>query len=460
MPQFKKSLFIFRRDLRLDDNTGLAAALSSSRTVAPCFIFDPRQIKHNDYKSDHALQFMQESLADLAQAVRRRGGRLFLFCGEAEKVVAKIVAQEGVDAVFVNRDYTPFSVSRDLALQKICEKRDVAFFSTGDALLHEPGQVVKEGGGIYMVFGAFFRKAQTIAVRPPTDIAVGNLWREKISGVLDQPPKDARVKPNPLSAETGGRSRALGILRDLKRFKDYARERDIPSVTGTTRLSAHLKFGTCSAREVFYAIRKTLGNNHPLIRQLYWRDFFSHIAFYFPHVFGHAFYEEYDQLPWDNDRKKFQLWCAGQTGVPIVDAGMRELKETGFMHNRVRMITASFLVKDLHIDWRWGEKYFAQQLFDYDPAVNNGNWQWVASTGCDVQPYFRIFNPWLQQKRYDPEAVYIKKWVPELSGLSPKEVHQLEEWVSFRPAQYPAPLVRHRAESERAKNVFLRLRRG
>jgi deoxyribodipyrimidine photo-lyase len=254
---------------------------------------------------------------------------------------------------------------------------------------------------------------------------------------------------------SGGRTEALHILEDLKRFKDYEKQRDIPAERGTTTLSAHHKFGTCSVRESYHAVARQLGKGHTLIRELYWRDFFTHIAYHFPHVFGHAFYEDYEALKWSKDQEMFKRWSEGTTGFPIVDAGMRELNATGFMHNRVRMITASLLVKDLHIDWRWGEQYFAQKLVDYDPCVNNGNWQWVASTGCDHQPYFRVFNPWLQQRRFDGDCRYIKRWVPELRDTDVKDIHDRSSGSrEFGEKDYPDPIVEHETESQKAKEMF------
>jgi deoxyribodipyrimidine photo-lyase len=208
---------------------------------------------------------------------------------------------------------------------------------------------------------------------------------------------------------------------------------------------------------VYHTIKERFGSEHTLIRELYWRDFFTHIAWHFPHVFGHAFYRHYDAIKWENDNELFSAWCSGRTGFPIVDAGMRELVATGFMHNRVRMIVSSFLVKDLLISWQWGERFFAQHLTDYDPSVNNGNWQWAASTGCDAQPYFRIFNPWLQQKRFDPQCAYIKRWIPELSQYSAAEIHKLADRAGpsgGRAREYPAPVVQHSIQKIRAEELF------
>jgi deoxyribodipyrimidine photo-lyase len=254
------------------------------------------------------------------------------------------------------------------------------------------------------------------------------------------------------NASSSGRSQALAILNNLNHLQDYANIRDFPALNGTSQLSAHLKFGTCSVREVFYAITKHLGSDHPLQRQLYWRDFFTHIAYHFPQVFGHAFNEKFAALKWSDNKDYFDAWCQGKTGFPIIDAGMRQLNETGDMHNRVRMIVAAFLVKDLDINWRWGERYFAQHLRDYDPCVNNGNWQWAASTGCDAQPYFRIFNPWRQQQKFDPDCQYIFRWVPELRNTPVDAIHQ---WHKLHKASdYPAPIIDHQIASEQSKEKY------
>jgi deoxyribodipyrimidine photo-lyase len=243
-------------------------------------------------------------------------------------------------------------------------------------------------------------------------------------------------------------------VKGIGDYKNYDDERNLPALKGTTLLGPHNKFGTVSIREVYHLVVESLGVNHTLIRELYWRDFFTHIAWHFPHVFGHAFHRHYDAINWSKDMKLFNAWSEGRTGYPIVDAGMRELVATGFMHNRVRMIVASFLVKDLHLNWRWGEAFFARHLTDYDPAVNNGSWQWAASTGCDAQPYFRIFNPWLQQKRFDAECVYIRRWVPELKNLSDKAIHELGNPDTGRPEKYPHPIVEHALQKIQAEEMF------
>lgn len=454
---YHRALFIFRRDLRLEDNTGLIAALKKSDSVIPCFIFDPQQVtSRNKFRSLYAVQFMIESLIDLKNQVAQRKGKLFIFYGSPDAVVKKLLPRYDIDLVCMNRDYTPYSTARDQRIAKVCALRKIACEFYDDVLLHAPGVVTKKDNKPYTIFTPFFKRAMRIKVATPQPLPAGKFFTKKFEGeraVL------LTKLMSPLHKNIfvhGGRAESLKILNNLEKFVHYARERDIPSLEKTTGLSAYLKFGTCSIREAYGAMVKTLGPHHPLVRQLYWRDFFTQIASYFPHVFGAPFYSKYQSIVWQNDKKKFAAWCQGQTGFPLVDAGMRQLNATGFMHNRVRMIVASFLVKDLHIDWRWGERYFATKLVDYDPSVNNGNWQWAASTGCDSQPYFRIFNPWLQQKKFDRDCVYIKRWVPELRPFEPKIIHTWYKRSKTVKSAYPAPLVDHNQESRCAKTMYLK----
>jgi deoxyribodipyrimidine photo-lyase len=442
--QYATSLFIFRRDLRLHDNTGLLEALRLSGQVIPCFIFDPRQIEPHPYQSKPGLQFMLQSIDDLQQQLREVGGKLALYHALPEQVVKQLAERQQIQAVFINRDYTPFSRLRDEELAAMCKQLGIALHVLPDILLNEPERAVKNDNTPYKVFTAFYNHARQIPVALPQALVKQNFLSTDSGFTIDQlglPKAEPAIK--------GGRNQALAILDRLGDYADYKNTRDFPALDATSKLSAHLKFGTCSVREVYYAVTERLGSEHPLLRQLYWRDFFTHIAYHFPHVFGRAFLEKFADLHWDNNPDYFQAWCDGKTGFPIVDAGMRELNATGYMHNRVRMITASFLVKDLHIDWRWGERYFAQHLIDYDPCVNNGNWQWAASTGCDAQPYFRIFNPWLQQLKFDPDCRYIYRWLPELQALPPKIIHQWDKKHSV--CGYPAPIVDHGRESQLTK---------
>lgn len=452
------ALFIFRRDLRVQDNTALAHALASSKKVLPCFIFDPRQIgQENSYRSENALQFMVDSLVDLEEQLKKYKAKLYFFYGKAEDVVEQLLRKKVCDAVYCNRDYTPFSLQRDDALKRVCTVYSCTFELSCDLLLHEPEDIVTTSGTPYTVFTPFFKNAAKLAVRQPcTILQAHSQWcTDAIPGalVLEEMAQKIAYTRNKNIAAHGGTTQAIKILKNIERFKEYKKTRDYPALA-TTGLSPHLKFGTVSIRSVYYAIQDSLGTSHPLLQQLYWRDFFTHVAYHSPFVFGAAYREKYNNLWWSNNKEHFERWCTGTTGFPIVDAGMRQLNETGFMHNRVRMITASFLVKDLHIDWRMGEHYFATRLVDYDPAVNNGNWQWAASTGCDAQPYFRIFNPWLQQKKFDPACEYIKTWVPELKTMSPALLHSWNVQHAKIKHEYYAPIIDHAQESKRAKELY------
>lgn len=410
---FEKTLFIFRRDLRVVDNTGLIAALNNSKLVIPCFIFTPEQIEKNPYRSDKCLQFMLECLEDLEDQLKKAEGKLYFFHGEPEEIVAKCVRDLEIDAVFVNQDYTPYSIRRDKKIESVCKKNKVEFRSHHDALLHEPEETLKADGKPYAVFTPYYRNASRLKVPKPQKTTKTNFYKKSIPFATDKFPKTGEK-----TLIKGGRKEGLKLLSRIGKV-DY-KKRDFPAEEmGTSHLSPYLKFTVISPREAYHQI-----SHNEIIRSLYWRDFFTHLAYFFPHVFGSSFHKKYDKIKWDSKGSNFKRWCEGKTGFPIVDAGMRELNATGLMHNRVRMIAASFLVKDLHIDWREGEKYFAQHLIDYDPAVNNGNWQWVASTGADAQPYFRVFNPWIQQKKFDPDCVYIKKWLPELKQASNEEIHE------------------------------------
>lgn len=446
----KRALFIFRRDLRLEDNTGLLFALKEAKEVMAAFIFTPEQIEKNAYRSDSSLQFMIESLEELREDLKAKGGKLYLFWGSPEEIVKQCIAKCHVDLVVFNRDYTPYSLKRDRLIEAICKKEKVPCSSFDDALLHAPFEVLKADGKPYLIFTPYYRAACSLDVALPKANRSANYFTGEVS-FAEKESFLEKILPERLQQPRGGRKAALELLK--KDVSHYVALRDIPALDATTHLSAHLKFTTSSPREVYAAWRKVPG----LVRSLHWRDFFTSIAYFFPRVFGESFRSEFDEISWADDRTRFRLWCEGKTGFPIVDAGMRELNATGFMHNRVRMIAASFLVKDLHIDWRWGEKYFAQHLIDYDPAVNNGNWQWVASTGCDSQPYFRIFNPWTQQKKFDPDCEYICRWIPELSALPPEIIHAWHLQKRGEKGLYPTPIIDHSIEAKKALKAYRRI---
>lgn len=441
------SLFIFRRDLRLQDNTGLIAALRNSEEVIPSFILTPEQLKLNDYRSDNAVQFMFNSLRELDSELKKKRSKLYLYEGKPEKIVERL--SNKINAVYVNMDYTPYSNSRDEEIARICKEKNIEFHTFHDCLLTEPNEVLTDSNKPFTIFTPFYKKAKNKNIPYPATNNLEN-YSKKSYGEKDiEILKKYSTKINESIFRKGGRQEGLNLLNQIKNKISYRKERDIPSIEGTTGLSAHNHFGTISIREFYHKVVDTLGKDHQLISELFWRDFYTHIAFNYPSVFGKELKEKYRKLKWAYDKEKFNAWCKGKTGFPIVDAGMRQLNQTGWMHNRVRMIVASFLTKDLHIDWRWGEKYFAQNLVDYDPAVNNGSWQWAASTGSDAQPYFRIFNPWSQQKKFDPECKYIKRWIPELEKYNSKEIHQ---WQGDN--SYPSPIVDHNIERKKALEMF------
>lgn len=456
MKTYKKVLFLFHRDLRLHDNTGLIAACRESEEVIPIFIFTPEQIEaKNRYKSDNAVQFMLESLTDLDKQIEAKGGKLSLFYGSTDEIIENIAKNSQIQAVYTNADYTPFARKRDKQLATFCKKLDIHVRFFDDTLLNVPGTVLTGSGQPYKVFTPFWRAASKLPVAKDTRFAYSNFLNKPIKGELSKKELHGFLpKPNTNIALSGGRTEALKIIKNCASYKDYLKTRDIPALQ-TTLLSAHLKFGTISVREAYHQFFDTLGHTaiDGLMKQLYWRDFWYHIAYFWPEVFGHAFQEQYEHIDWNNNSTLFHRWCEGNTGFPIVDAGMRQLNKTGFMHNRVRMIVASFLTKDLHIDWRKGEHYFATKLVDYDPCVNNGNWQWAASTGCDAQPYFRIFNPWTQQEKFDPECIYIKQWVPELAHVPAAIIHTLHKGVP-KGIKYPATIVDHATEAKKAIALY------
>ncbi|MDA3818393.1 MAG: deoxyribodipyrimidine photo-lyase [Prolixibacteraceae bacterium] len=453
MKPFSLSIHIFRRDLRLNDNTALMAALEKSERVVPVFIFDERQLD-NPYRGHNSFEFMINSLIDIDQKLKAKGSQLYFFKGVTHEIVSQLIEKLKPGALFFNRDYTPFSRERDETISNVCKKRKIELNVYADALLNEPEMVHKEDGTPYTVFTPFMKKARLNSVSEPVHNLYSNYYNKNIEIPSSfHTPKTLMISQNPTLLVKGGRTEGLKLLEQIEKLADYEKQRELPSIQGTSLLSAHHKFGTVSVRETYQKLVSFFGKQHPMINELYWRDFFTHIVWHFPHVLGNAFREKYDKIEWSHDEQKFERWCNGQTGFPIVDAGMRELVSTGYMHNRVRMIVAAFLTKDLHIDWRWGERFFASHLTDYDPAVNNGNWQWGASTGCDAQPYFRIFNPWRQQHRFDHECKYIKKWVPELKEFTAKQIHDIEK-RKHSDTSYPEPMLMHKEEAVVAKAMF------
>jgi deoxyribodipyrimidine photo-lyase len=453
--KLENGLFIFRRDLRTIDNNGLNVLAKLCNNVYTIFIFTPEQVgSANKYKSNNSVQFMIESLADLASEIKTQGGQLHTFYGNNTKVLADCIKAWDINIVAFNLDITPYARERDEDIIKLCKKMSVEVKTEHDYYLHPPGSIKTGTGEPYQKFTPYFNTASKIKVPSPSakkqlpfktkDANIPN----KIS--LEQAMKRfTHINPNILVR--GGRPQALQLLlRAVRTIKNYNAIHNDLSLK-TSELSASIKFGCISIREAYKAFHDKPG----IIRQLYWRDFYANIMYEFPHVIGHSLKPKYDKIHWHHNSSWFNAWCKGETGYPIVDAGMRQMNTTGYMHNRARLIVASFLVKTLLIDWREGEEYFAQTLTDYDPSNNNGNWQWISGGGADSQPYFRVFNPWRQAAEYDPKCEYIKKWIPELKDVPEKDLLKWDtKYVNYKDIQYPAPIVRYEAQREQVLKLY------
>ena len=413
------SIFWFRRDLRLQDNAGLFQALQSGYPVVPVFIFDRSILDALEDKDDRRVEFIHQSLSAMQEELTAIGSTLDVRYGTPRQVFEELLKDYEVKAVYTNHDYEPYAIQRDQSIGQWLQHQGCAFHTFKDQVLLEKNEVLKDDGKPYTVFTPYSRKWKAVLAANPI---ISYNTKKYFNQFFQQ-----SAKQIPSLASMG--FTAAGIPFPAKTWKKelitrYKEQRDIPSLPGTSRLSVHLRFGTISIRE----LAKEAGSlNETFLNELIWRDFYHMILWHFPKVVGHSFKPEYDQIRWRNTEKEFEAWCTGQTGYPIVDAGMRELNATGFMHNRVRMIVASFLTKHLLIDWRWGEGYFARKLLDFDLAANNGGWQWAAGSGCDAAPYFRVFNPYLQTQKFDPQLKYIRKWVPEFEELTytrPIVVHE------------------------------------
>jgi deoxyribodipyrimidine photo-lyase len=462
----KTALYWFRRIIRLDDNCALTKAVADAETVIPVFILDPDILNH-PATGKARVHFLFESLADVDASLRQRGGRLIVRRGKPVAELERLIDETGATALYYSRDYEPYSRKRDDAVQAAMQERGVTVETASDHLLVEPWEIFTKAGGVYTVFTPYKRVWFEHPIPDPVDAP------KKVSV-----PKDLASEALPTVAieqkpvVKGGEAEAKRLLETFveNTVRDYDTSRETPGEEGTSRLSAALRMGVISPRRVLSAARA----RHPkggrsagvetFLSELAWRDFYYQILWHFPHVETGAFKKEYDALEWENDERLFQAWCDGQTGYPIVDAAQRQLKAEAWMHNRARMITASFLTKDLLCDWRKGERHFMQYLVDGDLASNNGGWQWAASTGTDAQPYFRIFNPTAQGEKFDPDGTYVKRWIPELRRVPAKYIHH--PWdLSEREQEavgcvlgkdYPRPIVDHKAQRDRALTLYRR----
>jgi deoxyribodipyrimidine photo-lyase len=436
-------IFIFTRDLRLEDNTGLIKALKECDKVIPIFIFTPDQVTNNSYKSDNCVQFMIECLEELDSSLKKRKSKLFYFYGDIDSVLEKIIKSEkNITGVYINEDYTPFAKKREKLIEKICKNHEILFNLTEDHMLTGKDKVKKGDGGYYLKFTPYYNAAKKIKIESPQKNSYTNYisGSHKIPSTYTKSIHDFYEEENENIFVRGGRKNAITILKKIKKFSEYNKDREIPSLEGTTHLSAYIKFNVVSIREVYKVFKYKLAPSNKLLTQLYWRDFYMQISAH-NEIFKTPMKKGYN-INWENNAGWIKKWKEGITGIPIVDAGMRQMNTTGWMHNRVRMIVSNFLIKVLKCDWIIGEKYFAQNLVDYDPHSNNGGWQWSASVGADSQPYFRVFNPWRQAENYDSECVYIKKWIPELKDVPNKDILKWNEsYKLYKKVSYPKPMI-------------------
>ena len=416
-------IFWFRRDLRLKDNAGLFHALNENDKVLPIFIYDKNTLDKLN-KSDHRVDFIEYSLKKLNDLLKKNNKSISIYYGKPAKVFSELIKKYNVTKVYSNKDYTPYSIKRDKKVEELLKVNNIDFNSYKDHVLFEKYEVVKDDNTPYKVYTPFSRKWLIKMSENKIDFFnsekyIHKFFNEK-RGFLSL--KEIGFEKSILSP--------LNLNLSSDTINNYEKTRNFPFVNGTSKIGLHLRFGTISTREMI--VKAEVSKNKTFLKELVWREFFQQILFHYPHTLNKSFKPKYDRIEWLNNENQFKKWCSGQTGYPLVDAGMRELNQTGFMHNRIRMLVGSFLCKHLLIDWRWGEAYFAKKLYDYETASNVGNWQWVAGCGVDASPYFRIFNPHEQIKKFDKNLIYTKKWVPE-----------------FESDQYIEPIVIHKDARER-----------
>ena len=426
------NIFWFRRDLRLHDNAGLYHALKNNNPVLPIFIFDKNILDKLENKADRRVEFIHAALEELQLSLVKMGTSVEVFYSTPSQAFSELIGKYKIEKVFTNHDYEPYARERDSSIAKLLNSHGASLHTFKDQVIFEKDEVIKDDEQPYTVFTPYSRKWKAVfkdfhLQTYHTVKYFNNFYKRQLTTI-------------PSLQSLGFKK--TSILFPSKELKEqliikYREQRDFPFLSGTSKLGVHLRFGTISIRQI---TKQCQGLSETFLNELIWRDFYQMILWHFPQVGkGKAFKTEYDNIEWRRDEGEFELWCTGQTGYPIVDAGMRELNATGFMHNRVRMIVASFLAKHLLLDWRLGEAYFAEKLLDFDFASNNGGWQWAAGSGCDAAPYFRIFNPYLQTQKFDPRLEYINKWVPEMNE-----------------SNYPKPIVEHEAARKRCLEVYSR----
>lgn len=473
-------IFLFHRDLRIQDNTTLIHQIktlqdnSKDILILPIFIFTPEQIdkKINKYFSNNSVQFMIESLHELSDEIKKNKGKLLFFKGDNLKVLKSIHSKIPIQSIGFNIDYTPYAKKRDQEIKLWCNKHNITCFMKEDYalydLLDDTQQTNKKDGTPYLVYTPFMKHVtNNLTVRSVNKFKSWKIFDlnsnhtlQNVSYIINENQIDNFYTKNESINVNGGRSQTLKILSKLDAFKTYKKSRDILTYK-TTFLSASLHYTTCSIREVYHKIEQVLGKSSGIIRELIFRDFYINIIHNFPRVLegqinkkNKSYKEAYDKIKWSYNKKLFNAWTNGKTGFPVIDAAQRQMNTTGYMHNRCRMLSSSFLTKDLHIDWLWGEQYFATKLVDYDPTNNSQGWQWSTGNGTDAQPWFRIFNPWTQQKTHDKNAEYIKLWIPELTDVIADDIHnwyKLEVREKYPDINYPEPIVEH--DKERLETI-------
>jgi deoxyribodipyrimidine photo-lyase len=469
---YDQALVWFRRDLRDYDHAALYHALKTSRKVYCVFVFDTDILDALPSKLDRRVEFIWESALELKSALQQHGGDLILLQGATRDAIPALAAQLKVSAVFTNHDYEPKAISRDESVAAALAQSDIAFVTFKDQVIFEKNEILTQAAKPFSVYTPY----KNAWLKQVNDFYLQAYPVDRYSGNLAKPSQDlstvdafeslgfSRTNLSMLKLPTG-MSGAQHLFRDfLERIQHYKSARDFPAVKGPSYLSVHLRFGTISIRQLARTAHQIGGAGaEGWLNELIWRDFYFHILHHHPRVAaGHAFKPEFDEMEFPNEASLFQAWCEGRTGYPLVDAAMRQINQTGWMHNRLRMVAASFLVKDLLIDWRWGERYFAEHLIDFDFSANNGGWQWAASTGCDAQPWFRIFNPVTQSEKFDAEGKFIRKYVPELAACNDKEIHA--PWLMTPARQqsiqviigkdYPAPVVDHATQRAMALALY------
>ncbi|MDF2157191.1 deoxyribodipyrimidine photo-lyase [Algoriphagus sp. CAU 1675] len=422
------TLFWFRRDLRLEDNTGFFYALQQEKNVLPLFVFDTNILEKLEDKKDARLEFIHEQVCKLKKQLEEKGSSFLVKIGHPLNVYRELMENFDIQAVYTNRDYEPYAKERDKAVENLLKEKSIPFYTFKDQVIFEPGEVLNGSGEFYKVYTPYSKVWLDKFKNTKIELLSSPQWKN----LLQCP-----AFPLPSLEEIGFEKTGIQIPpmdTDEQLIANYDKTRDFPAKAGTSRLGVHLRFGTISIRKLALIASKL---NAVFLNELIWREFYMTILAYNPQVVEKAFKPAYDRIQWRNNQEEFKAWCEGKTGYPIVDAGIRELNATGYMHNRVRMIVASFLTKHLLIDWRWGEAYFASKLLDFELASNNGGWQWAAGTGTDAQPYFRVFNPESQMEKFDKELKYVKKWVPE-----------------FGTNLYPKPIVDHKFARQRALDTY------